>query len=94
MATDDLVAIGAFSFTGLVMFFLAMNKRYDAGIVGLIGSGITCFSVLAMIVSVIDGYQYNFPHEVIGFVMGIAVFFLWYVYRFLRKQWKLRGAKR
>jgi uncharacterized membrane protein YccC len=93
MATDDLVGLGAFAFTGLAMLFLAICKRYDAGIVGLAGTALTCFAAVAMVTEAWEGYVYRFPREVVGFAVGVAIFFGWYLFRFLRKQRRLDRAR-
>lgn len=66
-------------------FFLITCQKYEDGVVGRIGLVLLCFSQIMILMAAHDGTPYmHSPTETVGNI-GIAIFMVWHVARFLRR---------
>lgn len=72
----------------VVPLFLVWCKRFSDGIGGRLGLAMTSSAAfLTLWQARRDPLMFSPLPETVFLAAGMAVFFLWYIYRFLRKQW-------
>ena len=66
-------------------FFLITCAKYEDGVIGRIGLILLCFAQIMILMSAYDGTPYmHSPTEILGNI-GIGIFMVWHVARFLRR---------
>ena len=85
--------LGAISVISVLSFFLTFHRGYQDGLVGRAAFFITfCAGVVIVISAKRNITEYLPPIESICFLVGIAVFYLRFVARFLAWWWTGKGA--
>lgn len=66
-------------------FFLITCQKYEDGVIGRIGLVLVCFAQIMILMAAYDGVPYSHsPTEILGNI-GLGIFMVWHVVRFLRR---------